>query len=163
MEFSRVSPKRKLGLVVVMDPEHGDDCPTHAIASIKTDIHAVAEDLRDRERMKDIDKIGAVCLQTGFERAGHPYLADRVRLWCQGHGVLGAVWTDLGPNFEDSSGTAFSIGAAMAYLRKLTGDNLAEAVRYIDHAPAQTDTPLRRALAADHWWTSLPRTLQPDG
>ena len=32
-EFSLVSRKRKMGLAVCLDPENGDECPTHVIAS----------------------------------------------------------------------------------------------------------------------------------
>jgi hypothetical protein len=44
-------------------------------------------------------------------------------------------------------------------LRCLTGDSLDEAVRYIENAPAATDTPLRRALSADDWWRAEARRL----
>ena len=41
-EFSRISPKRKMGLVVCIDPNDGTPCPTHAIRSVRSDIHAAA-------------------------------------------------------------------------------------------------------------------------
>jgi hypothetical protein len=34
MEFSRISPKRAMGLVVCLDPAAGVPCPTHAIGSV---------------------------------------------------------------------------------------------------------------------------------
>jgi hypothetical protein len=49
-------------------------------------------------------------------------------------------------------GEAFSIERGAAYLRTLAGESLDEAVRYIENAPATTDTPLRRRLGADPWW-----------
>ena len=45
MEFSRISPKRKMGLVACLDPEHGVACPTHAIASRRDAVEAAAQDL----------------------------------------------------------------------------------------------------------------------
>lgn len=157
MEFSRISAKRKMGLVVVLDPEHGDPCETHAVRSTKRDIHAVADDLKRRERATDIGYIGAVCLRTGFERSHDADIAARVRRWCEARQVDGAVWTDLPRNFTQHTGAAFSLDDGLAYLRTLSGENLREAVRYIDNAPAATDTPLRRMLQADPWWRSLPR------
>ncbi|NKC15144.1 MAG: hypothetical protein GKR94_24020 [Gammaproteobacteria bacterium] len=158
MEFSRVSPKRKMGLVVVMDPDNGIDCETHVIASLLGDIHATAEDLRARERAKSIEHIGAVCMRTGFERSTYAHLATRVRQWCARENAAGAVWTDLSQNFAAATGQPFSLDNALAYLKTLRGEHLAEAVRYIDNAPEQTNTPLRRMLRSDPWWQALERS-----
>lgn len=157
MEFSRISAKRKMGLVVVLDAQHGEPCATHAVPSVRSDIHDVAEDLRVREQATDIRYIGAVCRATGFERSHDPAVADIVRRWCEDIGATGAVWTDLPRNFADESGTPFSLVAGREYLKTLRGESLAEAIRYIDNAPEQTNTPLRRALACDDWWQALPR------
>ena len=150
MEFSRISPKRKMGLVVCLDAAVGVPCATHAIASERATLADVIADLAARERAPK-DMIGGVCLATGHAQ-GRPEISDRVRDWSTQRGWQGAVWTDLRPNFAEHSDTAFSLGAALSYLRTLTGENLAEAVRYIHLAPATTDTPLRRALASDAWW-----------
>lgn len=151
-EFSRISPKRRMGLVVCIDPEDGAPCPTHAIRSIRADIHAAAEDLRARERAKRPEQIGACCLASGFRRARLPDVAEAVVDWCAAVGAAGAVWTDLDANFQAETGLAFSVDAGRAYLTGLTGESLDEAVRYIQNAPETTMTPLRRALGADGWW-----------
>ena len=83
MEFSRISPKRLLGLVVVLDPDHGSECPTHAIPSRKNNIHAVADDLCARERASDLKFIGAVCRRSGFSRSHSPRVAELVEAWCE--------------------------------------------------------------------------------
>jgi hypothetical protein len=158
MEFTRVSPKRKGALVVCLDPLHGVGCATNAIASSRTNIHDVVSDLARRERAKD-ERIGAVCLASGHANGSSPEVVDGVRGWCLAEGWAGAVWTDLAPNFEDQLDEVFSVPRAMSYLRTLTGDSLDEAVRYIENAPAATDTPLRRALAADEWWRGEARRL----
>lgn len=150
MEFTRISPKRKMGLAVCLDPEHGVGCATHAIASRRTALGGVIEDLAARERAT-VDMIGGVCLDTGAVQ-GRTAIAEAVGKWCAETGWTGAVWTDLRSNYTETSGEGFSVGRAMAYLRTLTGDSLVEAVRYIHFAPAETDTPLRRALAGDSWW-----------
>ena len=152
LEFSRISPKRLMSLVVVIDPDSGAPCPTHAIASIRDDVHAAAEDLRARERAPAPDFIGAVCRASGFRRAGDPAIAEAVARWCAATGARGAVWTDLPRNFEAETGAPFSVAAGLAYLRGLEGASAAEARRYINGAPRETDTPLRRALAAQDWW-----------
>ena len=158
MEFTRISPKRKGALVVCLDPVHGAGCVTNAIASVRDNIHDVASDLARRERAKQ-ERIGAVCLASGQASGTIPEVVEGVRRWCLAEGWAGAVWTGLASNFEDHLGEAFSVPRAICYLRTLTGGSLDEAVRYIENAPAATDTPLRRALAADAWWRGEARRL----
>ena len=153
-EFTRVSPKRKMGLAVCLDYENGDLCATNAILSCRDDIDVAAEDLRARERAKLIDYIGLIHPASGARRSTIPEVADIFAKWCEATGAAGAVWTDLGGNFEADRGAPFTVANAIAYLKSLEGDSLIEAVRYIEYAPKATDTPLRRALSKDDWWRS---------
>lgn len=150
MEFTRVSPKRKMGLAVCLDPVDGVPCPTHVVPSARGDIHAVRADLAARERT-DHTNIGALCLGTGVDD-GNPAIVVTVRAWCLEHGWQGAVWTDITPNYAQHHGRAFDVAHAMAYLQGLRGESRDEAVRYIENAPLTTDTPLRRALSLEDWW-----------
>ncbi|MEM7404134.1 MAG: hypothetical protein AAF458_02525 [Pseudomonadota bacterium] len=163
MEFSRVSPKRKLGLVAVLDADHGDPCPTHAIASVRNSIDAAAEDLKRRERASSVAKIGAVCMRTGLRRSFAAAVAKEVETWCRARNAAGAVWADLAPNFAEVTGHAFSVERACDYLKSLTGENRAEAVRYLHFAPPATDTPLRRRLAQELWWCEAVREVVGSG
>ncbi len=158
MEFTRVSPKRKRALVVCLDAVHGTGCATSAILSTKAEIGAVVADLAARERAP-AERIGAVCRPTGHRQGSSSEVAGRVADWCAARGLAGAVWTDLPSNFAEELGTGFSIPRALAYLRTLAGESLDEAVRYIENAPATTDTPLRRALGSDDWWLGEARRL----
>ncbi len=148
LEFSRVSPKRRMGLVVCVDPDLGAPCPSHAIASRRSDVGTAREDLAARERAP-LERIGMVCLATG-RRAGR--IAERVAAWAGAQGLAGAVWTELDPNFEAHAGRPFGFEAGEAWLLALAGEDRDEAVRYIANAPAATDTPFRRRLAAQGWW-----------
>jgi len=153
MEFSRISPKRKLGLVVCLDPEVGVGCQTNVISSAKSDITQIIDDLAARERAP-LGLIGAVHAD-GLKKGRMPEVTETVAAWCDANGWDGAVWTDLEPNFSAHTQQVFSIDAGIAYLRTLSGENLTEAFNYIENAPVQTRTPLRSALAADDWWQSL--------
>ncbi len=155
LEFSRISPKRLMGLVVIVDHTHGAACPTHWIASARASIDAVTDDLAARERTTP-DFIGSVCRDSGLERGPAPVTAA-VRDWCASKGLRGAVWTDLPANFSDHTGAPYSLDAAHSYLRGLEGDSQRESVRYIENAPATTDTPLRRSLATAQWWQERAR------
>ena len=150
MEFTRVSPKRKMGLAVCLDPEDGAPCSTHVIRSVRSDLTRAVEDLAARERTP-VDGIGGVCLASGAAQ-GRADVAETVGTWCRDAGWQGAVWTDILPNFAEARGEAFTISRAMAYLSGLQGESRDEAVRYIDNAPKATDTPLRQALEVERWW-----------
>ncbi|RMF36872.1 MAG: hypothetical protein D6754_10605 [Alphaproteobacteria bacterium] len=151
MEFSRISKKRRMGLVVCLDPEHGAPCPTHAIRSARQDIAEAAQDLARREHAP-LSRIGSVCMKTGRRNGRLPEITARISQWCRQAGWAGAVWADLDPNFHTVTGADFTLPRALAYLQQLDGASLEEAVRYIALAPAATDTPLRRALAGTSWW-----------
>lgn len=153
MEFTRISPKRKMGLAVCLDPEVGTSCPTHFIASTRSDISEALRDLALRERT-DPQNIGAICLDTGFNRCHDPAISGQIGRWCAAKGLRGAVWTDIGPNFSDRQGGPFTVARGVTYLKSLSGESLDEAVRYIEKAPVTTDTPLRRALSRSDWWVS---------
>ena len=153
MEFSRISPKRKLGLVVCLDPVVGVECTTNVIHSTKTDISHTIDDLAARERTP-LDLIGAVH-SDGFQKGRMPEVCSAVSAWCEANDWDGAVWTDLEPNFRDYTKQRFSLDAGLSYLRTLSGENLIEAHNYIESAPDQTQTPLRTALSKDAWWQGL--------
>jgi hypothetical protein len=152
MEFSRVSPKRKLGLAVCLDPVAGVPCQTHVIRSARGDIHQAVEDLRARERAP-LGLIGA--WHADFQHGRMPEVVEMVADWCAAKGWDGAVWTDLEPNFKENTGRAFSVAEGIAYLKTLRGESLEEAYNYIQNAPEHTATPLRAALAANSWWQGL--------
>jgi len=153
MEFSRISPKRKMGLVVCLDPDAGVSCATHFIASKRTDIELAIEDLAKRERAP-LGRIGAVHV-SGLRKGRMPEVCEIVADWCRASGHAGAVWTDLEPNFCDHTGREFTLGRGLEYLQTLEGDSLQEAYRYISNAPPQTDTPMRALLRANTWWQGL--------
>lgn len=150
IEFSRVSPKRRMALVAVIDPEHGAPCATHVVASVRASLAEAALDLGARERAPE-SAIGGLCVDTGFRRSRHPEVEDAVAAWCARAGARGAVWTDLPRNFAETVGKPFSLEAAEAYLLELTGEAAAEARRYMREAPAETDTPLRRRMRDRGW------------
>jgi len=152
MEFSRVSPKRKLGLVVCLDPAAGVPCQTHIIRSVRGNIHDAISDLQARERAPD-GLIGA--FHADFQHGRMPNVVALVQSWCAREGWDGAVWTDLEPNFETHTTRGFSVAEGIRYLKTLRGASLEEAYNYIQNAPAQTATPLRAALAKDAWWQGL--------
>lgn len=158
IEFSRISQKRRGGLTLVVDTDHGAACPTHVIAHRGSDVAAARAHLAERERAPE-RLIGWASREAVWspEDPAAPLVAD----WLRCGGYSGAVWTALEGNFSDVSGRAFSMTTAEAHLQTLGGEDLAEAVRYIHYAPTETDTPLRRHLAGSAWWEEAVRMLIP--
>ena len=151
LEFSLVSAKRRRGLVLVIDHEHGQSCPSCIISSSRNTIQKVVQDLAARERTSD-QKIGFIERDSGAAQSCSAATLASVRNWLVKSDYAGAVWTDGVSNFESVLGVKFSVAAATAHLRSLEGTSAAEAKRYITLAPGKVDTPLRRALAGQPWW-----------
>lgn len=147
IEFSRISPKRLGALAAVVDAAHGRPCATAIAETTTTDLDAARAALAARERAPE-ERIGAV--RAGSTGGGA--VAAQIAAWCAEAGAPGAVWTDLADNFEEVVGRPFSISAAEAHIAGLPPASFAEQVRYVARAPRETDTPLRRALAARDWW-----------
>ena len=76
--------------------------------------------------------------------------------WFKASGYRAAIWTDLPGNFQTETGGAFSLAAADTYLQSLSGEPLLEAKRYIELAPEETVTALRKHLHQQDWWRAVP-------
>ncbi|MCI4662238.1 MAG: hypothetical protein MRY63_10530 [Neomegalonema sp.] len=154
LEFTRISPKRKMALTVVIDRAHGADCPTSHITSTRREIEAAVADLAARERVP-AHRIGWVDTQRDDGFGPDPVTLAEVGLWCRDNGMSGAVWTELPANFTEVTRQPFGFDNALSYLKTLDEASLVEAKRYIEEAPRTTVTPLRSALSQDPWWLSL--------
>ncbi len=153
VEFSRISPKRKGALVLVVDPA-ARAVPTSVTASRRSRLIEAAKDLARRERAPE-EAIGIA------EKGGRAFNCDeatgrRVLSWLERQETFhAAVWTHLPANFEAETGRPFTFEAGVAWLRGLKGDALFEAWRYIHQAPEETDTAFRRHLAEHPFWQTL--------
>ncbi len=153
VEFARVSQKRKHGLVLVIHVELPEPSPTSYLMSARNNLEQAVKDLAERERT-DIDHIGYAA-RSGASFSRNPGIADSVGEWLMASHLDAVVWTDLDGNFDEHTGQEFSHEAGLTHLRELTGVSLYEAWRYITYAPSETDTPFRRFLAIDDWWSAL--------
>ncbi len=154
LEFSRVSPKRKQALALVIDPEHGRHCQTSFIASTRATVEESVADLAMRERSA-VNQIGFVDVLSSTSAGRFSPIVSQIGQWVQSAGISGAVWTDLPSNFEMHTGQAFSIALAISHLKKLPPESLEEAKRYISEAPSAVETPLRQSLLSQAWWQQI--------
>jgi hypothetical protein len=155
LEFSLISEKRNHALALVIDLEHGTPCPTSVIKSRRNTIAEVVVDLAARERAP-INAIGFYDRHSGNGWSHSKSILKRLRVWLESSPWDGAVWTDGVSNFRAATGVEFSLPGAYEYLRSLSDASLVEAKRYIENAPDRVDTPLRRILARNSWWSDLP-------
>lgn len=159
VEFSRVSPKRKQALVLVIDGGLEDFSATSFIDSKRSRLDDAKDDLAARERTH-LGHIGWATW-SGEARSCNDRVAASVVAWLEESEHDAAVWTDLNGNFHDHTGLPFSHLHALAYLQDLSRASLHEAWRYITYAPTQTDTPFRRFLVQQPWWAALADEFNP--
>ena len=160
VEFSRVSPKRKKALALVIENDLEHSSATSFIASKRTRLKDAMDDLAARERTH-LGHIGWATRQ-GDAQSCNDGVAQTVVTWLSETGYSAAVWTDLNGNFKDETGVPFSHEQASSYLQNLPAESLHEAWRYITYAPAETNTPFRRYLSGQDWWQSLSAVYAPD-
>ena len=153
VEFSRISPKRKQALVLVIDETAPAPVPTSVTTSRRASLHEAAHDLARRERAP----IAAIGMADGETFANCPEgIGRRVNAWLAAQERFGAaVWTNLPGNFRAITGKDFSHARGIRWLQSLPRESLKEGWRYITFAPRETATPFRRHLQAHPWWQSL--------
>ncbi len=151
LEFSRVSASRSGALTLVIDPTKGEECEVQFSVSAQTELADAICDLRTRESTV-VKRIGFVDLLSGQQRANvYPPSAELIRIWAGRRGFDAVVWTDLPSNFETEAKKAFTVENALLHLKSLDEAGTKRAREYIIRAPAEIDTPLRRAITADAW------------
>ena len=149
VEFSRISPKRKNALVLVIDETLDHQCKTSVIVSNQTQLEHAIIDLADRERCAH-DMIGFVSTCGQFHRP-----LECAADWLERSKFDAVIWTGLPGNFETETNQPFNHQNGRDYLETLTGKSLVQAWRYIEYAPQITDTPFRQFLSSDPFWQSL--------
>ncbi|MEK7404267.1 MAG: hypothetical protein AAB225_04095 [Acidobacteriota bacterium] len=143
VEFSRVSSDGRLTLVI--DPTDGAEVRTLFVRSARSDLDDAICDLRCREGTS-CSRIGCVDLVHTWTRSRGKSIAEIVQKWMQSPGFDAVVWTDLAPNFKDKTGKPFSVEAAIQYLEGLPKGQRRRAYEYVNNAPPEVDTPVRRRL-----------------
>lgn len=148
IEFSRISGDCRLTLVI--DPEYGAPVPTRFALSARHDLEDAVCDLRTREGTV-LRRIGYVDVTQGTQCSRCQQIGDTVKTWTEAHGFDAVVWTDLPSNFEEKIGCPFSLDTALEYLNKLPQHAAKRAREYVEKAPPEVDTPLRRMLRDTGW------------
>ena len=154
LEFSLISEKRRQALALVIDGEHGMECPTSVIISKRIHLSEVVIDLAEREKTLT-ENIGFYRSDSNLGHSRSTSIIERIRNWLEPNPWLGVAWTDSVSNFKCKTDIEFSVPAALQYLRSLPEKSLIEAKRYVENAPSRVDTQLRRALVEESWWKDI--------
>ena len=158
LEFSRISAGRNGALTLVIDPVCGVSNQVSFAISRRTVLADAVADLQQREGTV-ASRIGVLCRASGRLQSHDPEAGEAVAQWAAAKGIDAVVWTDLPGNFEEKTGRAFSIDAAITYLQGLDAPARGKAVAYIANAPGFIQTPLRRALIAETWFAAEAQAL----
>lgn len=160
IEFSRISSgdehskdKNKGRLTLVIDAKNGYSVPTRFIYSTRTSLADAREDLRVREKLPTLKRVGYVDLRDNSNMGQHsqfPAQMETIKEWATAQGIDVVIWTDLGSNFDEAekADSEFSVENALEYIKELKKNDpttAATAHEYIRKAPPEVNTPFRRA------------------
>ncbi len=140
VEFIRKSSNGRITLVICDKYLDNPDIwvKTYWNYSTLESLETARIDLRKREGTPDIANIGFYYQDQCSAR--NDRILNIIRKWAKEKGLIGVIWTDFGSkrNLETSN--------VIPYLRTLQGGLLTEAKCYIEKAPLQIRTPLRKEI-----------------
>jgi len=146
LEFSRKSASRDGALTLVIDSTHGQASSTRFITSSRRTLEKARLDLKERESVLSVDSIGYVDVTAGNSGGATKEILNAIRKWASKMGYDAVIWTALQSNFDD-----FTVERAVQYLRDLPVRGNRKAKEYIENAPPEVDTPLRRYVSGVEW------------
>ena len=144
IEFSRISSGGRLTLVI--DEQNGVPVKTQYAKSGSSNLSKAIEDLSKREGSPS-HRIGVVSPTINNAKTGF----DIIKSWSTEEKWDAVIWTGLPSNFEDKEHVPFTVENGLVYLSGLVGEEKAAARKYIERAPEEVDTPLRRGIGKNFW------------
>lgn len=152
LEFSRISKTRLGALTLVIDDEHGASNVVAWCLSKRTNLQDALCDLRAREGTT-LDKISQLVLSPQTKKPVAANQPEPIEAWARARKMDAVVWTALKSNFKEKRTRAFSVAAAVTYLKSLPPEGKVRAAEYIWRAPSFVKTPLRRAMEVAPWFS----------
>lgn len=146
IEFARISSRDRLTLVRNQNAK-----PVQVLWSTMTlDLQGSIINLNRREGCVESNCVGHVDLDNPNINQSRKYFIEPIVRWCVLNGFKKVIWTDLGVKFKSETGHVFSEDTAIEYLKDLK--NQSNAKEYIQKAPAQIQTSLRKKIAVELGW-----------
>jgi len=156
LEFSRVSESRGNALTLVVDSENGTPCEVSYTFSGRSVPEDAICDLRCREGTT-LKNIGFYFADSSKKNARDASVFESIKRWADSKDINVVVWTDLISNFKEKSTfkVSFSLENAVKHIQSLPPEGKAKAAEYVYRAPEFVNTPLRRALQREPWFSQL--------
>jgi hypothetical protein len=152
VEFARISGDGRLTLVICSG---GENIQT-LWASLTYDGVSQARDALKEREQTTLERIGFLSIPDNRSRCGVlPNMISNIRLWAKERAIEAVIWTDLPPNFEEETGTTLSGPNAVSYLKGLQGEKMRKAKEYVQKAPAQVDTEVRKHMRDELGWIDI--------
>jgi hypothetical protein len=147
VEFARVSDNGKGRLTLVITDSAPPQKTLWAFSAEDT-IEGARENLRKREKTPNINDIGY--WPTGS--APESEIERTIAKWCVVSRPERVIWTALPPKDKDGKERVMTADEAITYLRSLPDSVKEKAREYIEKAPKQIDTPIRRRIENEFGW-----------
>lgn len=154
IEFRRLSNRGRITLVLYPKAE---DVQTLWVHAEFTKLSMAIENLCDRECIPktSVDRIGFAITGGRSRCRAAPGVLGRIQGWGKDKGLDAAVWTDLPENpdkFKEKTGMELNDNNIIEYLKSLEGETLEKAKEYVQKAPKQIGTKLRRRIHQELKW-----------
>jgi hypothetical protein len=152
IELMRLSSGGRITLVIY---PKAAEVQTMWAYSEKEALDDAIENLRARE-VTATGQIGFVTIPECVSQCrAEPGILEKIQAWAERKEVDAVIWTELGDNpdkFKDETGMEMTEDNIIKYLGSLKGDRLKAAKEYVQKAPKQVDTRLRRRIEEELGW-----------
>lgn len=145
IEFARASRDGRLTLVIFPGAENVQVLWNYMITE---DLEEAIKNLGDRENIpedKRREKIGFVEISKKNQNGYNQDVINTIKQWAKEKNIDRVIWTDLGPNFKESTKTDFTEDNVI--------NHLLNSEKYIRKTPAQIRTKMRKIIEERLGWT----------
>jgi len=154
IEYRRISRDGRITLV--LNPRV-EDVKTLWVDADFAKLGETIKNLCDREGVPraHIERIGFAIIGGRGRCNAAPVVLERIQRWGKDKGLDAVVWTDLPENpkrLRDETGMELNEDNIIEYLKSREGETLDKAREYVQKAPEQIDTKLRRRIKEEIGW-----------
>lgn len=157
IEFARISQDGRLTLVIY---EGARDIQVLWKTMTVDSINEARENLKVRESSDSgsIDIIGYCEVENDKNQHGNANICERIRTWAKEKKLDAVIWTNLPSNFKAKTSTEYTAENIVKYLIALSDAQKTLAKEYIQKAPDQVQTEMRKTIEKElkwSWWDDI--------
>jgi hypothetical protein len=149
VEFARISKNGRLTLILYPNADRVKVLWAYAEVN---NLNEAIKKLRIREKTIQC-RIGFILIKENKSRCQVvPEILNEIRDWATKKKLDAVVWTDLLSNFKEERRKEFNGNNVIEYLENLSGEKQQKAREYIEKAPSQIMTRMRRIIKKELGW-----------